>query len=224
MCLFSDGPESVAIQPAKPLGVKDKAVVLNCSADGNPPPSYEWQLPQHQPRAGQSLQLSNIQFEDGGMYTCVVKNTISAGEKTANRSVELRVEGKLLPCTLKGNEIFMHLLLPLPIPTVGPPQKCNKPSVVSYEGCTISVNVSCENDGNSVITEYEVQQNTTPSGDWKSVKFGASSDCPFLVQDLMPFTYYDIRVRAANKYKYEEGDVSFSDPVSVKTAEGGKRS
>ena len=64
----------------------------------------------------------------------------------------------------------------------------------------------------------------TLSGDWKSVKFGASSDHPFLVQDLMPFTYYEIRVRAANKYMYEKGDASFSDPVSVKTAEGGKRS
>ena len=114
--------------------------------------------------------------------------------------------------------------MPLPICTVGPPQKCNKPSVVSYEGSTISVNVNCKNDGNSTITEYEVQHNTTPSGDWKSVKFGASSDRPFLVQDLMPFTYYDISVRAANKYMYEEGDVSFSDPMSVKTAEGGKRS
>ena len=109
VCFFSDGPESVAIQPVKPLGVKGKAIVLNCSTDGHPTPSYEWQLPQGQPRAGQSLQLSNVQFEDGGTYTCVVRNTIHAGEKTANRSVELQVEGKLLSCTLKGNEIFMYL-------------------------------------------------------------------------------------------------------------------
>jgi hypothetical protein len=188
------GPESVAIHPTHPFVIKGADIVLNCSADGNPTPSYEWQLPQGQTSAGQTLQLSNIQFRDGGTYTCIATNTIVAGVKTSRVSVTLQVEG--------------------------PPQKCNKPSVFSYEGSTVSVNVSCENDGNSPITEYEIQYNTTPSGDWKSVKFMASTDGPFLVQGLMPFTYYAIRVRAANKYMYEEGNTSFSDPVIVMTSEG----
>jgi hypothetical protein len=90
---LSDGPKSIAIQPANPLGIKGKTITLNCSADGHPTPSYEWQFPQGQSRFGQSLQLSNIQFGDEGTYTCVVKNNISAGERTLNRSVEMRVEG-----------------------------------------------------------------------------------------------------------------------------------
>ena len=55
VCFFSDGPESVAIQPAKPVGVKGQAITLSCSADGHPTPSYEWQLPQGQSHVGQSL-------------------------------------------------------------------------------------------------------------------------------------------------------------------------
>ena len=54
------------------------------------------------------------------------------------------------------------------------------------------------------------------------MKFNASVDHRFLVKDLMPFTVYAIRVRAANKYMYEESAVSFSDPVIVKTGVEGK--
>ena len=115
----------------------------------------------------------------------------------------------------------MHTVIVIVIVIVGPPQKCDQLSVASYDASSISVNVSCQHDGNSLITEYEIQYNTTPSENWKSVKFNASVYHHFLVQDLMAFTVYAIRVRAANKYMYAEGDVSFSDPVTVKTAEGG---
>jgi hypothetical protein len=33
-----------------------------------------------------------------------------------------------------------------------------------------------------------------------------------------------VRIRAANIYGYEKGNASFSDPITVKTAEGGKMS
>ena len=46
VCFCSDGPESVEIQPAKPVGVKGQAITLSCSANGHPTPLYEWQLPQ----------------------------------------------------------------------------------------------------------------------------------------------------------------------------------
>ena len=92
----SDGPESFTIQPSKPVGVKGKAITLSCSADGHPTPSYEWHLPNDSIdiHAGHSLTLSDIQYGDaGGMYTCLVNNTINAGKMTATEAVELRVEG-----------------------------------------------------------------------------------------------------------------------------------
>ena len=105
--------------------------------------------------------------------------------------------------------------------TVGPPQECDRPSANSYKGSNMAVNVSCLNDGSSAITKFEIQYSKA-SGQWKSVTFNVSVSQPFIVRDLTPFTWYEVRVRAGNKYNYEIGNVSFSDPVRVRTAEGGE--
>ena len=106
------------------------------------------------------------------------------------------------------------------IDTVGPPPKCNQPSATSYKASIITVNVSCPN-GNSAITEFEIQYRKA-SRQWRSKKFSASFSQPFIVRDLSAFTSYEVRVRAANKYNYEKKNASFSDPITVRTAEGGE--
>ena len=106
---------------------------------------------------------------------------------------------------------------------VGPPQKCDQPSLTNYTAFSIALYVRCPSNGNPNIIEYEIQYHTT-SGNWISVKFNASVSQPFIVKDLIPFTWYEVRVQAANKYSYEKGNVSFSDPVRVRTAEGDQMS
>ena len=106
---------------------------------------------------------------------------------------------------------------------VGPPQKCDQPFTIDYTAFSIALYVRCPSNGNSNITEYEIQYHTA-SGYWTSVKFNASVSQPFIVKDLISFTWYEVRVRAANKYSYEKGDVSFSAPVRVRTAEGDQTS
>ena len=108
------------------------------------------------------------------------------------------------------------------IATVGPPPKCNQPSATSYKASSITVNVSCPN-GNSAITEFGIQYRKA-SGQWRSKNFSASISQPFIVGDLSAFTSYEVRVRAANKYNYEENSTSFSGPIRVTTAEGGEMS
>ena len=105
--------------------------------------------------------------------------------------------------------------------TVGPPQKCDQPLANSYKASIILVNVMCPTDGNSTIMEFEIQYRKA-SEQWASVKYSASVSQPFIVKDLTSFTWYNVRVRAANKYSYAENNTSFSNPVRVRTAEGGE--
>ena len=94
-----DGPESVTIYPAKPVGVKGTAFTFTCSAVGNPVPSYWWQVPNSDQRyVGKTLTLNNTQFADDGMYTCFARTTLNAGFKTASVRVKFQVEGKMLLC------------------------------------------------------------------------------------------------------------------------------
>lgn len=99
ICFILDGVESVTIRPANPLAVKGSNITLFCFADGNPTPAYsdyQWKLSGYDLPAGPTLILSNIQYVRAGLYTCVVKNAINVGEREANATVELRVEGKML--------------------------------------------------------------------------------------------------------------------------------
>ena len=196
------------------MGVKGRAFTFTCSANGHPQPSYIWQLPNGQPHVGNFLTLQNVQFANGGMYTCFARVIIlNAGIKTVSVRVKFRIEGKL--CCVESCKYSCLFY----VGTVGPPQKCNQLWATSYKATSIAVNVICPVDGNSSITEFEVQYHKT-AGKWVSVKFDASVSQPFIVRDLIPSTWYEVRVRAANKYSYEKGNVSFSDPVRVRTADG----
>ena len=97
---FLDGPESVAIHPAKLVGVKGRSFTFSCSAVGYPMPLYWWIPPNGRPYKGKTLTLHNIEFADGGMYRCLVKTRINAGFRSATVRVKFQVamEGKMLLC------------------------------------------------------------------------------------------------------------------------------
>ena len=106
---FVDGPRSVTIYQRKPqqkwdaVGnsitfVKGTSITLACSAAAYPKASYIWQLPNDTSYTGQVLALGKVQFTHNGTYTCEAKNTINGHAKTASRSLNLRVEGKMLLC------------------------------------------------------------------------------------------------------------------------------
>ena len=88
-----DAPESVEIKPSNPVGVKGLSITLNCSAVGNPFPVYEWRGSKS--ATGSTLKLTSLEFKDEGTYTCVASNTIEAGARSSNASVQLTIEGSI---------------------------------------------------------------------------------------------------------------------------------
>ncbi|TKS69422.1 Hemicentin-2 [Collichthys lucidus] len=67
----SGSPHSeIAIKAGSPL-------LLNCSAWGNPSPSYSWTLPSGSPHSSSSnvLSIDSVASADGGLYTCSVSNS-----------------------------------------------------------------------------------------------------------------------------------------------------
>ena len=89
-----DAPEFVKIRPSNPVGVKGQSITLNCSADGNPSPDYEWRGGKS--AKGSALELTSLEFKDEGTYRCVARNTIEAGAKSSRTSVQLIIEGNVL--------------------------------------------------------------------------------------------------------------------------------
>ena len=89
-----DAPEFVEIRPSSPVGVKGQSITLNCSAVGNPSPDYEWRGGKS--ATGSTLELTSLEFNDEGTYTCVASNAIEAGGRSSSTSVQLTIEGSVL--------------------------------------------------------------------------------------------------------------------------------
>ena len=92
--MLVDAPEFVEIRPSNPVGVKGQNITLNCSAGGNPSPDYRWRGGKS--ATGSTLELTSLEFKDEGSYTCVANNTIEAGARSTNTSVQLTIEGIVL--------------------------------------------------------------------------------------------------------------------------------
>ena len=90
-----DAPEFVEIRLSCPVGVKGQSIALNCSAGGNPSPMYEWRVVKSA-KTGSTLELTSLEFEDEGTYTCVASNIIEAGARSSSASVQLTIEGKVV--------------------------------------------------------------------------------------------------------------------------------
>ncbi|GAA6111563.1 Down syndrome cell adhesion molecule a, partial [Tachysurus ichikawai] len=88
-------PPRFTVQPKDQDGIYGKAVILNCSADGEPRPTIEWKyskgagVPQFHPIAlnsgyrvqllsNGSLLIKHVLEEDAGYYLCKVSNDVGA--------------------------------------------------------------------------------------------------------------------------------------------------
>ncbi|XP_030648150.1 Down syndrome cell adhesion molecule a [Chanos chanos] len=88
-------PPTFKVQPKDQDGIYGKAVILNCSADGEPRPAIEWKyskgsgVPQFHPIAlnsgfriqqldNGSLLIKHVLEEDSGYYLCKVSNDVGA--------------------------------------------------------------------------------------------------------------------------------------------------
>ncbi|XP_041096295.1 intercellular adhesion molecule 1-like [Polyodon spathula] len=76
--------------------LEEGSVVLNCSADGNPAPTYEWEYPradnvQEITKDGVStVNITRASSSNSGFYTCHVKNKF--GNETMNITVTVKNE------------------------------------------------------------------------------------------------------------------------------------
>ncbi|XP_029021719.3 basement membrane-specific heparan sulfate proteoglycan core protein-like [Betta splendens] len=66
------------------------SLLLNCSAVGNPGPSYNWTVPesQNRPTDSSSLSIQSVSSEDGGTYACSASNVLGSVHVTFH--VEVR--------------------------------------------------------------------------------------------------------------------------------------
>lgn len=87
----TDKPELLVSASPDPIQVtKGKPLYLNCSADGNPSPTYTWTLPFN----SSSIQdrsvftVNSVGFEHEGVYNCTVRNTEGTVEVKFNVNVK----------------------------------------------------------------------------------------------------------------------------------------
>ena len=96
--IFSDGPDSVSLNPAGPSFVNNKGEQLSvrCISSCYPGCSFTWT------KQGQSgtvttsdtLYLSNIQISHAGSYICTVTNTYNGVATPKTKTVTLNVRCK----------------------------------------------------------------------------------------------------------------------------------
>ncbi|KAM7419676.1 hypothetical protein PAMA_016659 [Pampus argenteus] len=79
----SSHPDPITVTRGYPLH-------LNCSAVGNPAPSYTWKLPSDNPSSIKSsiLTIESVSWEHGGQYVCNVSN--DANDVTVTFNVEVK--------------------------------------------------------------------------------------------------------------------------------------
>ena len=85
----SSHPDPITVTKGDPLQ-------LNCSAVGNPSPSYNWTLPSASgsPFSGDILTIESVTLEHKGQYTCSVHNDV--GTVTMKFNVDVKGEFKVL--------------------------------------------------------------------------------------------------------------------------------
>ena len=98
----TDPPKIVNFQPEYIVGVQ-QSVTLNCTAEGNPPPTYTW-TPCDSEQVCDENTLKISQVLNDANYTCRVANVYGDVSKTAN------VCKSHVHCSLASNScIFIHV-------------------------------------------------------------------------------------------------------------------
>ncbi|XP_042340402.1 neural cell adhesion molecule L1-like [Plectropomus leopardus] len=93
-------PQIQSAQQSTIFVTEGNPLQLNCSAVGNPSPSYTWELPSDHPSPfnGSILTINSVTFGDEGTYTCSVHN--NRGNDIRKFVVDVQVDiGKILMLT-----------------------------------------------------------------------------------------------------------------------------
>ncbi|XP_052804553.1 fibroblast growth factor receptor 2-like [Mya arenaria] len=75
-----------------------RQLILTCSAEGNPSPSYYWMYMTEGAEngimlgSGNQYTLNNLTLEETGIYTCVAYNEIKGVNQTVNASTQITIK------------------------------------------------------------------------------------------------------------------------------------
>jgi len=102
---------SVSVSPLNMVFNRGDNVTLNCSAQGGPDNTYQWQHigADLDNETMQTLTLPQISANDGGDYTCVVSN--AAGSDSASTLLNVFPEIVLNPTDLSARNGTVHMLV-----------------------------------------------------------------------------------------------------------------
>jgi len=102
---------SVSASPLNMVFDRGDNVTLNCSAQGGPDNTYQWQQngTDLDNETMQNLAITQISLADGGEYTCVVSN--AAGSGSASTLLNVSPEIVLDPTDVNARNGTMHMLM-----------------------------------------------------------------------------------------------------------------
>ena len=75
------------------VALKGQSVAFNCTADGNPNPTYSWLKDGKPVGSKEKFSIESVSYASEGVYFCVANNTIEAGWRADNASAAMKVEG-----------------------------------------------------------------------------------------------------------------------------------
>lgn len=91
----SDGPDEPTLEahPVQPFYKSGDSLSLSCQADGFPQPTVEWLFSGQTLSESHSsiLNITDVQTDQGGEYTCVLRNEETAKEQA--KSINIKVYG-----------------------------------------------------------------------------------------------------------------------------------
>uniref|UniRef100_H3ATM3 Roundabout guidance receptor 3 n=1 Tax=Latimeria chalumnae TaxID=7897 RepID=H3ATM3_LATCH len=199
-------PPIIRQGPANQTVAVDTTTELRCHAIGNPLPSIHWlkdgeKIGTTDPRISLldngTLQITNLQVKDSGMYVCVA--TSSSGETTWNGYLDVRENG-----------VPSHAQPSLPNLLPGPP---SVPLVTDVTKSSVTLTWQpSPHIGGSVVTSYIIEAFSQSAGStWQTVADYVKIE-KHTVSGLKPNTIYLFIVRAVNSYGLSDPS-PISEPV-----------
>ncbi|XP_054637075.1 V-set and immunoglobulin domain-containing protein 10-like isoform X1 [Dunckerocampus dactyliophorus] len=155
------GPDEPIIQvsPARDFYVSGDSLTLSCQADGSPRPTVEWMFGDQALSLGQTgvLNLSHVQTTQGGDYTCMLLNHMTAAQRHKSISVHIYERPPGHPTCSVLAEDNVHLRYECRWPGGTPPARLSFPDLINassgLENFTLTVKASHHLDGKSVTCE-----------------------------------------------------------------------
>ncbi|XP_061576141.1 cell adhesion molecule Dscam2-like isoform X2 [Cololabis saira] len=90
----SANPDTITI-------IKGETLHLDCSAEGNPVPSYNWTLPSGDSSySGSVLTIESVGFDHGGQYVCTVGNSVKSVQLNFTVAVQVNPLYYIIPIVI----------------------------------------------------------------------------------------------------------------------------